>query len=133
MYLLDTNICIFLIKKKPATLLSKIEACRKEEIFISSVTVAELEYGVAKSKFFEKNHLALLNFMSNFNNIIDFTSEDAQAYGIIRAYLEKRGTPIGPYDTQLAAQSFTRNLTLVTNNTGEFCRLPMIKLEDWSK
>lgn len=133
MYLLDTNICIFLIKNKNPFLLKKIMSCNKDEIFISSVTVAEMEYGASKSQFREKNRQALLNFISNFNNIIDFSTEDTEAYGIIRAYLEKKGTTIGPYDMQIAAQGLARNLTVITNNIGEFSRVPSLKVEDWTK
>lgn len=132
MYLLDTNICIFLIKNKNKKLIEKIISCSKNEIFISSITVAELEYGASKSLYREKNRHALINFFSNFNNIIDFTVEDTEAYGLIRAYLERKGQPIGPYDLQIAAQGLTRNLTIVTNNIGEFKRIPDLKVEDWS-
>ena len=105
MYLLDTNICIFLIKNKNQHLKKKIFNCKKEELFLSSITIAELEYGVSKSQFREKNRRALLNFCSDFTNIIDFTTEDTEIYGMIRAYLENKGIPIGPFDTQIAAQS----------------------------
>ncbi|MGI5089493.1 type II toxin-antitoxin system VapC family toxin [Treponema vincentii] len=133
MYLLDTNICIFLIKNKNQHLKKKIFNCKKEELFLSSITIAELEYGVSKSQFREKNRRALLNFCSDFTNIIDFTTEDTEIYGMIRAYLENKGIPIGPFDTQIAAQSLARNLTVVTNNTREFSRIPGLRVEDWTK
>lgn len=133
MYILDTNICIFLIKNKSEHLLYRIMSCKKEDIYLSSITIAELEYGASKSLYREKNRQAILDFCSNFINILDFTTEDTEAYGLIRAYLEKRGTPIGPYDLQIAAQGLTRNFTIVTNNYDEFARIPDLKVEDWTK
>ncbi len=133
MYILDTNICIFLIKNKSERLLNRIMSCKKEDIYLSSITIAELEYGASKSLYREKNRQAILDFCSNFINILDFTTEDTEAYGLIRAYLEKRGTPIGPYDLQIAAQGLTRNFTIVTNNYDEFARIPDLKVEDWTK
>ncbi len=133
MYLLDTNICIFLIKNKFPKLTKKILASNSNELYLSSVSIAEMEYGASKSQNREKNRQALLNFCTDFNNIIDFTTEDSEAYGLIRAYLEKEGRIIGPYDMQIAAQAMTRNLTVVTNNYDEFVRIPWIKVEDWTK
>lgn len=133
MYLLDTNICIFLIKNKFLNLTNKILSSDSNELFLSSISIAEMEYGVSKSQNREKNRQALLDFCTDFNNIIDFTTEDTEAYGLIRAYLEKEGKIIGPYDMQLAAQAMTRNLTVVTNNYDEFIRIPWIKVEDWTK
>lgn len=133
MYILDTNICIFLIKNKSERLLNRIMSCKKEDIYLSSITIAELEYGASKSLYREKNRQAILDFCSNFINILDFTTEDTEAYGLIRAYLEKRGTPIGPYDLQIAAQGLTRNFTIVTNNYDEFARIPDLIVEDWTK
>ena len=133
MYLLDTNICIFLIKNKFPNLMDKILSFDSSELFLSSVSIAELEYGVSKSQDREKNRQALLDFCTDFNNIIDFTAEDTEAYGLIRAYLEKKGKVIGPYDMQIAAQAMTRNLAVVTNNYDEFVCVPWIKVEDWTK
>lgn len=133
MYLLDTNICIFLIKNKFPNLINKILSSDSNELFLSSISIAEMEYGVSKSQNREKNRQALLDFCTDFNNIIDFTTEDTEAYGLIRAYLEKEGKIIGPYDMQLAAQAMTRNLTVVTNNYDEFIRIPWITVEDWTK
>lgn len=132
MYLLDTNICIFLIKNKFPHLTKKIFASDSENLFLSSVSIAEMEYGASKSQNRERNRQALLDFCTDFNNIIDFTAEDTEAYGLIRAFLEKEGKIIGPYDMQIAAQAMTRNLTVVTNNYDEFARIPWIKVEDWT-
>ena len=133
MYLLDTNICIFLIKNKFLNLTNKILSSDSNELFLSSISISEMEYGASKSQNKEKNRHALLDFCTDFNNIIDFTTEDTEAYGLIRAYLENEGKVIGPYDMQIAAQAMTRNLTVVTNNYDEFVRIPWIKVEDWTK
>ena len=133
MYLLDTNICIFLIKNKFPNLTNKILNSKSCDIFLSSVSIAEMEYGASKSQNRDKNRQALLDFCMDFENIIDFTAEDTETYGLIRAYLEKQGKVIGPYDMQLASQAMSRNLTVVTNNFDEFSRIPWIKVEDWTK
>jgi len=133
MYLLDTNICIFLIKNTFPVLTKKIFSANSTDLFLSSISIAEMEYGAAKSQNRKKNRQALLDFCTDFNTILDFTVEDTEAYGLIRAYLEKEGSIIGPYDMQIAAQAMTRNLIVITNNYGEFARIPWIKVEDWTK
>ena len=130
MYLLDTNICIYIINKNPKTVVKKICALDTRDIKISSVSVAELEYGASKSKRREQNRTALYNFLSSFE-IIPFDSRDAEIYGIIRAELERHGKLIGPYDMQLAAQALTRDLTFVTNNVDEFIRIKKLKVVNW--
>ncbi len=97
---------------------------------ISSITVFELEYGAEKSSWGEKTRLKLAMFLSPFN-ILPFTVDDAAAAGKIRSYLERRGTPIGPYDIQIAAEGLSRGGTIITHNTVEFSRVPNLKLEDW--
>ncbi len=130
MYLLDTNICIYIIKKKPVEVLKILKTKSKKDIYISSITIAELEYGVAKSQFPEKNKVALIEFLSIFN-ILPFDDTDAVNFGMIRADLEKRGKIIGPMDLLLAAQAKSRQLILVTNNIREFERVDDLKLENW--
>jgi tRNA(fMet)-specific endonuclease VapC len=129
-YLLDTDICIYLIKNKYPHLRIKIEQEIPEYIGISAVSVAELEYGVAKSKFPEHNKIQLLKFLSPFE-LVPFTGDDSENFGVIRTYLHKMGMPIGPYDLQIAAQCITRNLVLITNNVREFKRVPLLKIENW--
>ncbi|EMY78589.1 PIN domain protein [Leptospira weilii serovar Ranarum str. ICFT] len=131
MYLLDTNICIFLIKKKNTALLENLKKKLNKGLFVSSLTVAELEFGIQKSEFKEKNKISLIEFLSIFN-IISFTDKDAESYGIIRAELEKRGIVIGSIDMLLAAQAISNNFIFVTNNTKEFKRIKELKLEDWT-
>ena len=132
MYLLDSNICIFMIRDKTHYLREKIKQFSPFLLHLSVVTVAELEYGAAKSQNHLREHMAVLNFVSPFD-ILNFTPKDAENFGLIRAYLEKEGKIIGPYDMQIAAQAMTRNLTVVTNNYNEFVRIPWIKVEDWTK
>ncbi len=130
MYLLDTNICIYLIKNSYPFMTEKVFSYEPSDIAISSITVFELEYGAAKSKWGEETKRKLAVFLSPFT-ILPFSTEDAIAAGQVRAQLEKSGRPIGPYDTLIAAQGISRGLTVVTHNTNEFIRVPGIKLEDW--
>ena len=130
MYLLDTNICIYIINNNPKQVVERIKSLKPHQIKLSSISMAEMEYGASKSNNREKNRQALIHFASAFD-IIEFNDSDAEVYGLIRAELEKRGQVIGPYDMQIAAQSISRDLILVTNNTSEFSRIPNIKLENW--
>ncbi|MBR1493588.1 MAG: type II toxin-antitoxin system VapC family toxin [Acidaminococcaceae bacterium] len=132
MFLLDTNICIYFMKNLYPHLTEKILSYDPSALMISSVTVFELSYGAEKSNWGERNKQKLAMFLAPFK-ILPFTADDAVTAGKIRCYLEKLGTPIGPYDLQIAAQGLTRNLTLVTHNTGEFKRVPNLKLENWIK
>ena len=131
-YMLDTNICIYAMKNKPAQVLQRLEREISNGVYISSITVAELEYGVRKSSFVEKNMQALLRFLLPFI-ILPFDASAASEYGIVRSYLQKRGEIIGPMDMLIAAHAKAENMTIVTNNTGEFSRVPDLKIEDWSK
>ena len=130
MYLLDTNICIYIINNNPKAVVDKIKQLKPSQIKLSAVSVGELEYGVSKSKFREKNRNALIDFASAFD-ILPFDDNDAEVFGLIRADLERRGQLIGAYDMQIAAQAISNNLILVTNNTGEFSRVREIKIENW--
>ncbi len=133
-YLLDTNICIYIIKKSPEQVLKKLEAITnsegKNEVYLSAVTVSELFYGVEKSNQSEKNLEALKGFLTLFN-VVDFDHESAEVFGKVRSDLEKKGTVIGPYDLQIASIAIANDLTLVTNNTKEFSRVDGLKLENW--
>lgn len=130
MYLLDTNICIYIINNNPRTVVDKIKTFEPDQIKISAISVAELEYGIAKSKYRQKNRSALLDFLSAFS-IIPFDDNDAEVFGLIRADLERRGQIIGSYDMEIAAQAIAKNYTLVSNNTAEFERIPMLQLQNW--
>lgn len=130
MYLLDTNICIYIIKNNPLAVVEKIKSLQPHQIKLSAISIAELEYGAAKSNKRDQNRIALLNFVSSFD-ILPFNENDAEYYGQIRAFLEKTGKIIGAYDMQIAAQALSNNLILITNNIREFKRIPDIKLGDW--
>ena len=130
-YLLDTNICIYIIKKKPANVFEKFKTLEIGSIGISSITLAELRYGIMKSSNVEKNSEALERFLTPLD-IIDFDSNAAIEYGKIRADLEKKGTPIGPLDMLIASHAKSMDLTLVTNNEREFNRISELKVENWT-
>lgn len=131
MYMLDTNICIFAIKNKPATVLKKLTSYDPSDICISAITYAELRHGVEKSQAKQRNDLALTLFLSAID-IIPFGERAAEEYGRVRSYLESKGTPIGPMDMLIAAHAKSLGMTIVTNNTREFKRIPDLKIEDWT-
>lgn len=130
MYILDTNICIYAMKDIYPNLRKKLLTVNPRDIYISSITVGELEYGAAKSKWKEQNRLNMLLFLSAFN-ILPFTEKDALISGKIRATLESQGLPIGPYDLLIASQGLSTGFSVVTHNTSEFSRVPSLNLEDW--
>ena len=130
MYLLDTNICIFAMKNTYPALSQKLFRIPPSEIFVSSITVGELEYGSSKSKWGERTRNIMNLFLAAYT-ILPFDQDDAAVFGRIRAELAKAGSPIGPYDLQIAAQGIAKGLTVVTHNTGEFSRVSGIALEDW--
>ena len=132
MYLLDTNICIFVINKRTAHIIETIKKHSKKGLYVSSLTIAELEFGIENSKHKEINRLALLKFLSPFN-VLYFDDEDAIHYGKLKAKLKKEGKMIGPIDMLLAAQALCKELTFVTNNVDEFKRIEGLRIEDWSK
>ncbi|MFP3041820.1 type II toxin-antitoxin system VapC family toxin [Treponema primitia] len=131
MYLLDTNICIYSIKKKSPGILKKLQKNRKNGLAISTITLAELEFGNENSLYKEKNKIALMEFLS----IIDikpFDERAAKEYGAIRKNLKDRKCLIGPLDMLIGAHAKSLNMTLITNNTAEFERITGLELEDWS-
>ncbi len=130
MYLLDTNICIYAIKKKPFNVLEQIKVKSKLGIYISALTVAELEYGIENSIKVEENRISLLKYLSLFN-ILPFDDKDAIPYGKLKSKLRKEGRIIGPIDMLLAAQALSKDLIFVTNNIKEFERIENLKLENW--
>ena len=129
-YMLDTNICRYVIKHKPESVLRKLKKIKPEDVCISSITYAELAYGVEKSAQPERNRLALSMMLSSIE-IVAFDDSAAADYGEIRASLEKGGTPIGSLDMLIAAHARSAGCTLVTNNTKEFCRVEGLKLANW--
>ena len=131
-YMLDTNICIYVIKHKPEKVFKKLQTIHPEDVCISSVTYAELAHGVEKSAAVEKNKLALSMLLANME-ILDFDVDAADCYGKIRAGLEKKGTPIGPLDMMIAGHAQSLGYTVVTNNVKEFSRVAALKIEDWAE
>lgn len=131
-YMLDTNICIYVMKKKPENVLRRFREEMDGGICISSITLAELEYGMKHSSAPVKNEQALLRFLAPLS-VLPFGAAAASEYGEIRAYLQSRGTPIGPLDMLIAAHARVEGMTLVTNNMREFERVPELDLENWAE
>lgn len=129
-YLFDTNICIYLLNKKYEKIIDRIEQEGIENIAISSITIAELEFGIEKSLQKERNRVALMGFLLPFK-IISFNQNDAHEYGIIRNDLQKKGKIIGNMDLLIGSQAISRDITLVTNNVKEFERIEHIRIENW--
>jgi tRNA(fMet)-specific endonuclease VapC len=131
-YLLDTNICIYIIKKKPIEVFHKFKNLTIGDVGISSITLAELQYGIEKSSSPEKNRDALEKFLTPIE-ILEFGYEATVEYGKIRAELEKNGVPIGPLDMLIASHAKSLNMVLVTNNVREFERIADLKIENWTE
>ena len=130
-YLLDTNICIYVIKNKPLRVLERFQACRPDDIGISAITLAELEFGVANSSRPQDNQEALNGFLAPLE-ILPFDHQAAVIYGTVRTHLQYQGTPIGAMDLLIAAHALSIPLTLVTNNEREFQRIPGLVVENWA-
>ncbi len=129
-YLLDTDICVFIIRKRSPSILKRIEMTPPGQIAISAVTLAELQYGVFKSSNPEKNAMALAKFISPLH-VLPFTEKDTLTYGMIRGELEKSGVPIGPLDLFIAAHAISNSLVLATGNKKELSRVNALRIEDW--
>lgn len=128
-YMLDTNICIYVINARPPAVLARFRQERLGSISVSSVTAAELAFGVAKSGSI-RNREALALFLAPLE-ILPFDASAIWHYGDLRATLERRGEPIGALDTMIAAHALASNTILVTNNIREFDRVPGLRLENW--
>ncbi|MCC7080008.1 MAG: type II toxin-antitoxin system VapC family toxin [Burkholderiales bacterium] len=128
-YMLDTNICIYLINDRPATVRKRLEALNPGDAGVSSITVAELAYGVAKTRS-SRNRSALESFLLPLD-IADFGLDAAMVYGDVRAAVEQKGTPIGPLDMEIAAHAVALDVILVTNNQREFSRVAGLRCENW--
>jgi tRNA(fMet)-specific endonuclease VapC len=130
--MLDTNICIYLINERSSRVLEKLVSLDPAEVAISSVTLAELQYGVEKSEARERNAKALDMFVVPME-VLPFDADAARAYGGVRADLERRGKPIGGMDLMIAAHALSARATLVTNNTREFTRVRGLLVENWTR
>ncbi len=130
-YLLDTDTCIYLIKHHPPEVRERFRDIGPEHLFISTITLFELAYGAERSRQRERNLDAIERFASLVNLVV-FDAEAARNAARIRAELARPGTPIGPYDVQIAAIALSRNMVLVSNNLREFRRLPQLVSETWA-
>ncbi|TAK79320.1 MAG: type II toxin-antitoxin system VapC family toxin [Gammaproteobacteria bacterium] len=131
LYMLDTNICIYLMKKKPLSYFKKLAVLEKQHtIVISSIVLAELQYGVANSQYKEQSQINL-NLLLSRLDVLPYTDQCAFYYGEIRAELKRNGNMIGANDLLIASHALTEKAILVTNNSSEFKRISGIKIENW--
>jgi tRNA(fMet)-specific endonuclease VapC len=130
MYMLDTNMCIYIIKKRPISLLEKFNSIPKNSLCISVVTYAELQYGIERSSSKQMNQTIINDFVSHLM-VYSWDMEAARQYGKIRSDLEKDGTPIGNMDLLIAAHALSQKCTIVSNNLKEFQRVKNLKCENW--
>lgn len=131
-YMLDTNTCIYIIKRKPVDVIDRFRRLQISQVSVSSIMLSELEYGVIKSSKPEQNHLALAQFLAPME-ILPYGDAAAQHYGKLRVYLEKQGTAIGSLDMLIAAHALSTGCILITNNVKEFERVPNLKINNWVK
>lgn len=130
-FFLDTNICIYLLREHPPEVMKRFLQHPLADIGVSSIVVAELQHGVSKSKYRERNQRNLDVFLKPLS-IVSFDQAAAKHYGEIRADLERQGRMIGREDALIAAHTRSRNLTLITNNESEFMRVPNLKIDNWA-
>ena len=131
-YLIDTNICIYIMNKRPMEIINKFKLFDVGEIGVSTITVSELQYGVSKSKKGRLNKQRIEEFLCPLE-ILPYDEIAAGVYGDIRIQLEKRGEPIGPLDLMIAAHALSRNLVLISNNEKELKRIKNLKVKNWAK
>ncbi len=129
-YMLDTDICIYIIKRKPLRVLKRLEMTQPDQLSMSAITFAELMNGAKKSQRVEAN-VSRLNALGEILEICSFDQQAAVAYGDVRSSLEKRGEVIGPHDLLIAAHALSLDRTLVTNNEREFKRVEGLKVDNW--
>ena len=129
-FMLDTNIIAYAKNNRPESVLQRLTQYRPEDLCISAITMAELEFGVCNSSRPDQNRMALLLFLSRIS-VLPFDADAAREYGMIRADLTKKGTLIGANDLLIAAHARSLGLTLVTNNTREFERVENLRVENW--
>ncbi len=130
-YLIDTNICIYIMNNRPLDVIKKFKQLNLGEIGVSAITVSELQYGVAKSTHPKENQHRLDEFLSPIE-ILAYNEIAARIYGEIRFQLEKRGESVGPLDLLIAAHAISQNLIVVTNNDKEFKRIKNLEVENWT-
>jgi len=130
-YMLDTDICIYIMKRKPLRVLDRLELLQPGQLSMSAITFAELMNGAKKSQRVEAN-VSRLNALGEILEICSFDQEAAVAYGDVRSSLEKRGEVIGPHDLLIAAHALSLDRTLITNNEREFKRVQGLKVVNWA-
>ena len=129
--LLDTNMCIYVMNKRPPHVVEQFNDYSPGEIGVTAITVAELQFGVAKSQQIQRNRSALLRFLAPLE-IVPFAAPASEHYGLIKANLRRSGKMIGELDCLIAAQALALDIPIITNNTSEFQRVPDLKLENWA-
>ena len=129
-YLLDTNICIYVIKKSPLKVFNKLKTLKIGDVGISSITYCELQYGVSNSALKERNQNVLNEFLAPLD-VIAYPSEAAVLYGDIKVALTRKGYPIGPLDLLIGVHALYLDVTLITNNIKKFSRIPDLKIKNW--
>jgi len=128
-YMLDTNICIYVIRNYPQQLLQRFNAIA-EQLCVSAITLGELHYGAEKSARRLQNLQAIEHFSARLD-VLPFSLKAAAHYGQLRAGLERAGTPVGPHDMLIGAHARSDGLIIVTNNRREFDRIPGLRVENW--
>jgi tRNA(fMet)-specific endonuclease VapC len=128
-YMLDANICIYMMKNYPRDLQDKFNSLA-EQLCISSITLGELHYGAEKSARRADNLTAIEHFVARLD-VLPFDARAAAHYGQLRAELERAGTPCGPHDMQIGGHARSGGLIVVTNNLGDFGRMPGVRVENW--
>lgn len=129
--MLDTNICIYVIKQRPERVIERFRSLAVGDVGISVITLAELRYGAGKSSQPKRNHEVLQQFVSPLQ-VADLDRRASAAYGELRPELEKKGHPIGTMDLLIAAHALSLGVPLVTNNVREFRRVPGLVVENWA-
>jgi tRNA(fMet)-specific endonuclease VapC len=129
-YLLDTNVWVDFLHQNHPTVTAHLHAADPDDVWLSSIVLAELRYGADKSQRSARNH-AVLDRLSEEASLLEFDEAAASAFGRLRAALERHGRPIGPYDMLIAAQALSRDLVLVTDNVDEFGRIQGLRMENW--
>jgi tRNA(fMet)-specific endonuclease VapC len=128
-YMLDTNICIYVMRNYPLDLLEKLNALA-EQLCISSISLGELHYGAENSARRADNLMAIEHFVARLD-VLAFESKAAAHYGQLRAELERAGTPCGPHDMQIGGHARSEGLIVVTNHAREFSQMPGVRTENW--
>jgi tRNA(fMet)-specific endonuclease VapC len=128
--MLDTNICIYIIKKRPESILKKFKKYKNQNVYISVITLAELQYGVERSSSKKFNQKIINDFISHLF-VVPWDKESAVQYGKLRNTLNEKGTPVGNMDLMIASHALSLDFNLVTNNVKEFKRVPNLKYENW--